>query len=71
MIDLIMNSLETTIGGNERDRMNTIAPHAPYIVSGIAPPRSSPAANWYSNLGKQVQTIHLILDCNMLMQNKQ
>ena len=46
------NSLETTIGGNERDRMNTIAPHAPYIVSGIAPPNSSPAANWYSNLGK-------------------
>lgn len=45
------NSLETTIGGNERDRMNTIAPHAPYIVSGIAPPSSSPAANWYSNLG--------------------
>ena len=31
--------------------MNTIAPHAPYIVSGIAPPSSSPAANWYSNLG--------------------
>ena len=46
------NSLETTIGGNERDRMNTIAPHAPYIVSGIAPPSNSPAANWYSNLGK-------------------
>jgi len=46
------NSLETTIGGNERDRMNTIAPHAPYIVSGIAPPSSSPATNWYSNLGK-------------------
>ena len=45
------NSLETTIDGNERDRMNTIAPHAPYIVSGIAPPSSSPAANWYSNLG--------------------
>ena len=45
------NSLETTIGGNERDRMNTIAPHAPYIVSGIAPPSNSPAANWYSNLG--------------------
>jgi len=46
------NSLETTISGNERDRMNTIAPHAPYIVSGIAPPSNSPAANWYSNLGK-------------------
>jgi len=38
-------------GDNERDRMNTIAPHAPYIVSGIAPPSSSPAANWFSNLG--------------------
>ena len=46
------NSLETTIGGNERDRMNTIAPEAPYIVSGIAPPDSSPAADWYANLGK-------------------
>jgi len=31
--------------------MNTIAPHAPYIVSGIAPPSSSPAANWFANLG--------------------
>ena len=47
------NSLETAVGSgdNERDRMNTIAPHAPYIVSGIAPPSSSPAANWFSNLG--------------------
>ncbi len=36
----------------ERNRMNTIAPQAPYIVSGIAPPSSSPAANWYANLGK-------------------
>ena len=47
------NSLETAVGGgdNERDRMNTIAPQAPYIVSGIAPPSSSPAANWFSNLG--------------------
>ena len=35
----------------ERDRMNTIAPEAPYIVSGIAAPSSSPAANWYANLG--------------------
>ena len=39
-------------GDGERDRMNTIAPHAPYIVSGIAPPSNSPAANWYANLGK-------------------
>jgi len=38
-------------GDNERDRTNTIAPHAPYIVSGIAPPSSSPAANWFANLG--------------------
>ena len=38
-------------GEGERDRMNTIAPQAPYIVSGIAPPSSSPAANWYANLG--------------------
>jgi len=48
------NSLETAVGGgdNERYRMNTIAPQAPYIVSGIAPPNSSPAADWYANLGK-------------------
>ena len=39
-------------GDGERDRMNTIAPQAPYIVSGIAAPSSSPAANWYANLGK-------------------
>ena len=39
-------------GDGERDRMNTIAPQAPYIVSGIAVPSSSPAANWYANLGK-------------------
>jgi len=38
-------------GDGERDRMNTIAPQAPYIVSGIAAPSSSPAANWYANLG--------------------
>ena len=43
----------TGSGGNtnERDMMNAIAPEAPYIVSGITPPSSSPAANWYSNLG--------------------
>ena len=39
-------------GGNgERSRMNTIAPHAPYIVSGITKPTNSPAANWYQGLG--------------------
>ena len=38
-------------GDGEKDRMNTIAPQAPYIVSGIAAPSSSPAANWYANLG--------------------
>ena len=38
-------------GDNERDRMNTIAPEAPYIVSGIAKPTNSPAANWYNGLG--------------------
>ena len=38
-------------GDGERDRMNTIAPHAPYIVSGIAKPTNSPAANWYNGLG--------------------
>jgi len=47
------NNIKNIVGGgdNERDRMNTIAPHAPYIVSGIAPPSSSPAANWFANLG--------------------
>jgi len=39
-------------GSGERDAMNKIAPHAPYMVSGITPPSSSPAANWYGNLGK-------------------
>ena len=37
--------------GNERAMMNALAPEAPYIVSGITPPSSSPAANWYANLG--------------------
>ena len=48
------NDIQNLVGGgdNERDRMNTIAPHAPYIISGIAPPNSSPAADWYANLGK-------------------
>ena len=48
------DDIKNFVGGddNERDRMNTIAPQAPYIVSGIAPPSSSPAANWYANLGK-------------------
>ena len=35
----------------ESDRMKSIAPQAPYIVSGITPPSNSPAANWYGNLG--------------------
>jgi len=34
-----------------RDAMNEIAPHAPYMVSGITKPTDSPAANWYANLG--------------------
>jgi hypothetical protein len=47
------DDIKNIVGGgdNERDRMNTIAPHAPYIVSGIAPPSNSPAANWFANLG--------------------
>jgi len=47
------DDIKNLVGGgdNERDRMNTIAPQAPYIVSGIAPPSSSPAANWFANLG--------------------
>jgi hypothetical protein len=39
-------------GSNERAAMNIIAPHAPYIVSGTTAPTNSPAANWFSNLGK-------------------
>jgi hypothetical protein len=31
--------------------MNTIAPHAPYIVSGLTPPSNSASQNWYQNLG--------------------
>ena len=38
-------------GDNERSMMNALAPEAPYIVSGITPPTSSPASNWYANLG--------------------
>ncbi len=34
-----------------RGAMNEIAPHAPYMVSGITKPTDSPAANWYANLG--------------------
>jgi len=34
-----------------RDAMNEIAPHAPYMISGITKPTNSPAANWYANLG--------------------
>jgi len=37
---------------SERNMMNALAPEAPYIVSGITPPNSSPASNWYANLGK-------------------
>ena len=38
----------------ERDSqiMKDLAPEAPYIVSGIEKPSSSPAANWYQSLGK-------------------
>ena len=38
-------------GMSERQRMNVVAPHAPYIVSGTTAPSSSPAANWFQNLG--------------------
>ena len=38
-------------GDGERARMNTVAPHAPYIVSGTTAPSTSPAANWFQNLG--------------------
>ena len=38
-------------GDSERARMNTIAPHAPYIVSGTTPPATSVAQNFYQSLG--------------------
>ena len=38
-------------GMSERQRMNVVAPHAPYIVSGTTKPTNSPAANWYQGLG--------------------
>lgn len=38
-------------GDGERARMNAIAPHAPYIVSGITKPTNSPAQKWYQSLG--------------------
>ena len=38
-------------GMSERQRMNVVAPHAPYIVSGITKPPTSPAQNWYQGLG--------------------
>jgi hypothetical protein len=44
--------------GNERNMMNALAPEAPYIVSGITPPTSSPASNWYANLGKSNTNQH-------------
>jgi len=45
-------------GGSERDMMNALAPEAPYIVSGITKPDSSPAADWYNNLGKSNTNQH-------------
>ena len=38
-------------GDGERARMNAVAPHAPYIVSGTTKPTESPALNWYQSLG--------------------
>ena len=38
-------------GMSERQRMNVVAPHAPYIVSGITKPPTSPAQDWYQGLG--------------------
>lgn len=39
------------VSSQDREIMNNIAPEAPYIVSGIAKPTNSPAANWYNGLG--------------------
>ncbi|BAQ88578.1 related to DDR48-heat shock protein [uncultured Mediterranean phage uvMED] len=41
----------TQVSTQDREIMRNIAPEAPYIVSGIAKPSNSPAANWYNNLG--------------------
>jgi|TARA_R110000822_G_scaffold89369_1_gene207034 hypothetical protein len=38
-------------GDGERARMNAVAPHAPYIVSGTTMPTDSPAQKWYQSLG--------------------
>ena len=38
-------------GDGERARMNAIAPHAPYIISGTTKPTESPAQLWYQSLG--------------------
>ncbi len=39
------------VSSQDRNIMRNIAPEAPYIVSGIAKPSNSPAANWYNGLG--------------------
>ncbi len=39
------------VSSQDREIMKNIAPEAPYIVSGIAKPSNSPAANWYNGLG--------------------
>lgn len=41
----------TQVSAQDREIMRNIAPEAPYIVSGIAKPSNSPAANWFNNLG--------------------
>jgi len=41
----------TQVSTQDREIMKNIAPEAPYIVSGIAKPSNSPAANWFNNLG--------------------
>jgi len=38
-------------GDGERARMNTVAPYAPYIISGTTKPTDSPAQKWYQSLG--------------------
>ena len=41
----------TQVSTQDREIMRNLAPEAPYIVSGIAKPTNSPAANWYNGLG--------------------
>ena len=50
-----MSGANFNTGDSGRDLMNQVAVDAPYLVSGTPKPDSSPAANWYANLGTMGQ----------------